>query len=331
MFSADRSCIASSAGAHGPYEFHLQAPIPQERPGGSQSFNTPGQRTSINTIAAGPQTGLMNMGGMAGALPEYQSPDYQPSTNPYAQPSSQQRFPTGPSPSSVLYQLQQNPPFAGQTTMQNPGYNLPFQSQYPPHFPHGQQTSHSAQQQQAQQQQQQYPPAQGAQHTQSGNPSPVQQSYSSPGYFPGQQQQQQYMYYPTPYGQPGQSQQGFQGRSGVAFLGPFNRRGSQPYGQASFQQQESGISTGNVGFPAQSGFAPGANVPYGYGVSGSFLRPGSVPGERSQLQYADVRNSAEAPCQQPLLEIAQSLVWVPYPQCLADRPASRNNQATRFG
>ena len=212
---------------------------------------------------------------MAGALPEYQSQDYQPSTNPYAQPPTQQRFPAGPSPSAILYQLQQSPPFAGQTTMQNSGYNIPFQSQYAPNFPHGQQVSHSTQQQQ-----QQYPQAQGGQHTQSGNPSPVHQSYPSPGYFPNQQQQQQYMYYPTPYGQPGQTQQGFQGRSAGAFLGSYNRRGSQSYGQAPFQQHESGISTGNVSFSAQSGFTSGASVPYGYSVGGSFLRPGSVPGER---------------------------------------------------
>ena len=242
--------------------------------------------------AAGAQTGPLNMGAMAGALPEYQSPDYQPSTSPYAQPSTQQRFPAAPNPSAILYQVQQNPPFAGQTTMQNAGYNLPFQSQYPSPFPHAQQASHSAaqqqhpqhQQHQQQQQQQQYPQAQGIQHSQSGNPSPVQQSYSSPGYFPSQQQhQQQYMYYPTPYGQPSQSQHVFQGRPGGAFLGSYNRRGSQTYGQAPFQQHESGINAGIVNFPAQSGFMPSTGAPYLHNAGGSFLRPGSVPCEQTRL------------------------------------------------
>ena len=255
-------------------------------------------------MAVGPQLGPLNMGAMAGVLPDYQLPDYQSTTHSYTQPSTQQRFPSGPSASAVVYQLQQNPTFAGQTSMQNPGYNVPFQSQYAPQFSQGQQVAHSAQHQH---QQQQYTPAQGGQHTQSGNPSPVQQSYQGPGYFPSQQQQQQYVYYPTPYGQPGQTQQGFQGRPGP-FLASYNRRGSQSYGQVPFQQQEGGMNAVSGSFPAQTGFTPGASVPYGYGVGGPFLRPGSVTGERSQLLHVDVRTSAENQCQQPLAETARVLV-----------------------
>lgn len=94
--------------------------------------------------------------------------------------------------------------------------------------------------------------------TPSGGPSPIHASYPTGTYFAPQQQQ--YAYYPGQYGQPGQGQPNS--------YSPYGPGGSQAYGQ----------QPGGVGRPMHSGYAPGAYT--SYGSSGTYLRPGSMPGKR---------------------------------------------------
>ena len=211
------------------------------------------------------------MGSMAGALPQYQ----QPSGHTHVSPQGQQR----PSPNASVHQLQASSQFAGQTLINSPGYNLAFSSQFTSPFSLSHQLTTEPQS---------FSHQPANQQVQPGGPGPSQPSYSNPSYFPSSQQHQ-FMFYPTPYGQVGQPQPQFQGRSGA--YPPYYRRLSQSYVQGApppqqqqqQQQQQQhhqldmmgGISGG---FPPQVGFTQGPFT-YNQGAGVPFLRPGSVPGK----------------------------------------------------
>ena len=196
------------------------------------------------------------MGSMVGALPVFQQ-----SNQTFVHPQNMQRIPSGTSPSAFMHQLPSSP-FAGQTSMNSPGYNAAFNPPFAGPFPSNSLGASDSQQ---------YSSHQSSQQGQHGVPSPLQPPYPSPSYFPSQQQQ--FMFYPTPYGQMSTSQQHFQGRSNV--YPPSYRRLSQSYAQGAQQQQVDMINS------MQSGFSPGGSVGYGQGTSGPYLRPEHGPGKPS--------------------------------------------------
>ena len=193
------------------------------------------------------------MGSLVGALPTYQQPhpNFVPQTN-------MQRLPSGASSSAFVHQLPGSQ-FAGQTPVNNPGYNVAFASQFPSPF-----TSHP----QGGPDSQQYSNQQSSQQSQHGGPSPLQPPYPSPSYFPSQQQ---FMFYSTPYGQMSPSQQSFQGRSSA--YPPSYRRLSQSYAQGAQQQQLDMINS------IQGGFPPGGPPGYSQGARGPYLKPENGPGK----------------------------------------------------
>ena len=242
------------------YHFNIQAPTPQQRPGIGQPFNMPSQRRNSQGTGIGQSESSLRMGKMAAALPIYppSSQSYVPMHNPQRQTSS----------SAHLNQSQASTQFAGQTIINSPGYNTPFSSQYPSSFSTSQQVMGDPQQ---------YLHQQPNQQGQTGGPSPLQPPYPSPSYFPSQQQQQ-YVFYPTPYGQVSPSQQQFHGRSSA--YSPYYRRTSQPYVPGSQQQQQLDMIGGISGpFSPPGAYTPGAPVMYGPVMTGPFLRPESVPGK----------------------------------------------------
>jgi hypothetical protein len=135
----------------------------------------------------------MNMGAMAGALPDYASANTAHG-NP-SMPQHDQRQLSGASTSALVYQLQQN--------MQVPG---PASGSLPPHFGSGFNVS---------QFQQNFVPAQASQHHNYPQFPTGQQRVAAPGPMQGYQnfpQHSQYMYYPGPYGPPAQYAQNFSGQ-----------------------------------------------------------------------------------------------------------------------
>jgi len=243
-----------------PYEVHLQAPTPQHRPEGLRSPIAPGQAPAFHGMAQSQRVPPLNMGGMAGALPEYQPP-----AQSYGQPPNQQRLPSGPSTSALVYQLQQISQFAGQTAMNNPAYNPQYAQQYPGMYQQGQQITPGASG---------YGQMHPTQQSHSGGPSPVQPQYPGSSYFP-QQHQQQYLYYPSSYTQQIPSAQNLQGRAGP-YPTAYGRRSSLSYGQGNTRQDGNGFGVANASFPPQGGFPPTVGMP-GDDPSGRYLRPGSVP------------------------------------------------------
>ena len=190
------------------------------------------------------------MGSMVGALPTY--PQSHQNLIP---PASMQRVPSGASSSAFMHQLPGSQ-FAGQSPLNNPGYNVAFTSQFVgPFAPNSQGGSDS--------------PQYSSQQTPHGGPSPNQPPYPSPSYFPSQQQQ--FMFYPTPYGQMSPSQQSYQGRSSA--YPPSYRRLSQSLVQGAQQQQLDMMNS------LQSGFSSGRSPGYAQGASGLYLRPESGPGK----------------------------------------------------
>ncbi|MCJ1309183.1 hypothetical protein MMC25_002840 [Agyrium rufum] len=224
----------------GPPFYHIQPPTPQERPGGARD---PSYQQTQRRPQGAPD-GTLNMASLAGALPNYASQG-----SGYGAP--QQNYQAGNSAQSVGRQMSPIGPFAGQAPLQNSSYNMGFQS------PFGLASSG----QQAGLSSSPFSQPQSSQHS-SGSaqlPSP----FGTPSYFPPTQQQQQqaqYMYYPSsPFGHPGSGQQQFQGREGGVF--PAQRRLSGSYGQP-------------TGFAQGISLAPGQNA-------GLYLRPAAQPSEFS--------------------------------------------------
>ncbi|KAI9880647.1 MAG: hypothetical protein M1830_001651 [Pleopsidium flavum] len=243
-----------------PYEVHLQAPTPQQRPEGLRSPNAQGQASASYGMAQSQRPAPFNMGGMAGALPEYQ-----PQAHSYGQPPNQQRFPSGPSTSALVYQLQQISQFAGQTAMNNPAYNPQYAQQYPGMYQQGQQITPGASG---------YGQMHSTQQSHSGGPSPIQPQYPGTSYFP-QQHQQQFLYYPSAYTQQIPPAQTIQGRAGP-YPTAYDRRSSLSYGQGNTRQDGHDIGVANASYPSQGGFTIPGGIPSN-DPSGRYLRPGSVP------------------------------------------------------
>ena len=183
-----------------PYGFHHQTFTHQPRTDSLQSFNVHGLPSGLPNTSQDRSEAAFDMGSMTGALPAYRT-----SMQNFGPSQSQQRFPLNTSPSALHHQHQQ----ISQLTVQgmgNTSFNTAFSSQYLP--------SYSPAQQGASASTQQYMKQQASHPSRSIIPSPIQQTYNNPSYFPNQQQpQQQFMFYPASYGQAGSPQGGFQGWS----------------------------------------------------------------------------------------------------------------------
>lgn len=259
---------AHSHNSKPPYEVHLQAPAPQQRPEGLRSTNATGHALTSYAMAQNQRPTTLNMGGMAGALPDYPS-----SAQPYGQQPNPPRFPSGPSTSALVYQLQQISQFAGQTAMSNPAYNPQYTQHYPGMYQQGQHAPQGASG---------YGQMHAAQQSHSGGPSPLQPHYPGSSYFSQHhqqqqqpQQQQQYLYYPTSYAQQIPGAQGMPGRA-APYPSGYGRRSSLSYGQGTTSHEGPDYSMANASFASQGGFPPAGVMPVG-DPTGRHLRPGSVP------------------------------------------------------
>ena len=253
-----------------PYGFHHQTSTHQHRPDNPQPFNVHGPPSGLANASQDRSEGGFDMGSMTGALPTYRSsmPNLGPS-------QTQQRFPLSTSPSALQQQQHQQISQMSGHGMGNTSFNTAFSSQYLPSYSPAPQGA-SASTQQYMQQQASHP-------TRSIIPSPIQQTYNNPSYFPNQQQSHQpYMFYPTSYGQANSPQVGFQGWS-TAHSQSSARRLSQSFQQGPNRQLESPMNVMSGGFQTPGVFAAGGAVAYGYSTSGPYLRPGSAPGRMYTL------------------------------------------------
>ncbi|KAI9674512.1 MAG: hypothetical protein M1817_001850 [Caeruleum heppii] len=227
-----------------------------------QPFFTQGLPESYNrSQSRGPaRSGAFDMSAMTTSLmPEYR---YDQRALPSPQ---QQRYPTGPSTSALVYQLQQISQFAGQTALnqqQNNNWNMQYPQQFSNYVQQGQQA---------------VIPAPGPHHY----PQPYQLSPYAPNYGPGQAaytdpawalQQPQAMpfYYPgTNMSHPASSGQMRFGPHSA----PYSRRSSFPHGQGALRRP------GQVDVYGQQQYLPDVRTG---GYSGTnmnvpYLRSGSVP------------------------------------------------------
>ncbi|MCJ1288925.1 hypothetical protein MMC34_000456 [Xylographa carneopallida] len=250
-----------------PYDFHLQAPTPQQRLNQGQMFNIPGQPQGPPTYSQERVDESFDMRSMGGALPNYRSGV--PSLESL---HTQQRFHSNAS-STPMHQHQQVSQLTGQPMGNSPGYSSGFAPQYMSSYHQGQQGTSGSQQ---------YGQPQSGHQSRTIIPSPIQPPFPSGSFFPGQQSTQPYTYYSTSFGQTSPSQQGF---------------------QASNRQQESPINLLSGGFPSQANFSPGG-VAYGYSTSGPFLRPDGAPvpnreGSGSSAGSATVPSAHRGPPRKP--------------------------------
>ena len=167
-------------------------------------------------------------------------PDYQSSTPSQMSHHDQQRFVAGTPTGVSPFQSQQ---YTGQSPI-NPATYPIHPSQYSSTY------------------QQLYSQVQPSPQSQSAGPSPIQSSYPGSAYY--SPQQQPYMFYQGQYGQQGQSQPG-------AYTATLGSGPNQPPGQ---QAGELAAVGGRV---MPGGYSPNNTVPYPYGPSGPFLRPGILP------------------------------------------------------
>ncbi|MCJ1431763.1 hypothetical protein MMC27_001118 [Xylographa pallens] len=223
-----------------PYDFHIQAPTPQQRLNQGQVFNIPGQPQGPPNYSQERLEESFDMRSMAGALPNYRSAVQ--SLEPL---HTQPRFHSNAS-STPMHQHQQISQLTGQAMGSSPGYSSGFAPQYIPSYLQGQQSTSASQQ---------YGQPQSSHQSRTILPSPIQPPYPGGSFYPGQQSTPPYAYYSSSFGQTSPSQQGF---------------------QASNRQQESPINLLSGGFPSQGNFAPGG-VAYGYSTSGPYLRPDGAP------------------------------------------------------
>lgn len=179
----------------------------------------------------------LNMGAMAGALPEY-APIDAVQGNPQAPPQHGQRQLSGASTSALVYQLQQNLQIPGPASA-----SLPTHSPYGPGFGAGQYP-------------QNFVPAQSSQHTNYAAFPTNQQRLAGPGSMqtPYQNfaQPSQYLYYPSPYGPQAQFQQAFPGQ-GAQGQAMFGRRQSLPSAHAPLAGHDVGMSQQEGGRMAPGG------------------------------------------------------------------------------
>lgn len=158
------------------------------------NLRSPAQPTSPHYPPPDHGSASLNMGTMAGALPEYGSVDVAQGSFPVAQHN--QRHLSGASTSALVYQLQQNLQVAGPPSGSLHAYGPGFSTgQFPPNFVPTHPSQHLNYSS--------FPP--NSQRVPA--PGPMQPSYQN---FPPQPSQpSQYLYYPAPYGSQAQYSPGF--------------------------------------------------------------------------------------------------------------------------
>ena len=179
-----------------PYDFHLQAPTPQQRLQQGQMFTIPGQPQGPPNYSQERLEESFDMRSMAGALPNYRSGVQ--SLDPL---HTQQRFhpPVSATPVHPHQQLSQH---TGQAVGNSPGYSSGFASQYMPSYLQSQQGTSGPQP---------FGQPQSSHQSRTLIPSPIHPPFPGGSFFPGQQPTQPYTYYSNSFGQTSPSQQGFQG------------------------------------------------------------------------------------------------------------------------
>jgi hypothetical protein len=197
----------------------------------------------------------LNMGSMAGALPEYSIDVAQNSQQGH---QHSQRPLSGASTSALVYQIQQ------QQTLQMSGHppgSLPTNSPYGPTYAQSQYP-------------QVYATAQNSQHSNYAPFLPNQQRMAGPNSVPNPYQQfahpSQYMYYPSPYGPHAHFTQGYPAQ-GAQVQGMYGRRPSLSGAHAISMGQNVELSQHEIGH------APG-NRPHSGGLQGDIGPSGSMYG-----------------------------------------------------
>lgn len=158
--------------------------------------------------------------------------------------------------SSTTLHRQSPSPFAGQTPMTTPGYNI-YAAQYG--APYQQMTGNP----------QAYLHHQGNQTPQNLGQAP----YSSHNYYP-HQQQQPFVVYPSPYGQPGQHHPGLP----TPYAQSFGRGTNQGFGVGAMAQPIPDVSSIPGRVSQYGGFSPSGHLGYGPGPGAMFARSGPIQG-----------------------------------------------------
>ncbi|KAF2842955.1 hypothetical protein M501DRAFT_1012337 [Patellaria atrata CBS 101060] len=249
-------------------------------------FQSQSSQMSYNPPSSQDQgSSSFNLGAISGALPDYSSTSQ--NQNLHSHPQQQfQRSVSGASTSALAYQLGQNLQYQNQTNPNytnqpqfNPGY---LQGQYAPNYVSAQGNPMVQHGQYA------YNPNQ----TRSTVPSPLQQTL--PGF---QQQNQQYLLYPSPYGGQPQALHGI-GNPQIMQQGPYGRRSSF-HGIISPQMHDpSGLSAGSA-FTSANRMVPGLGVA-SEGISGgNFMSPGGIQVIKRQSSDTTLNTMPRGPPRKP--------------------------------
>ena len=224
-----------------------------------QSFGGLGSYPSTAVAGQSPPGGPFTMSGLIGALPELQSKDAHPVQ---AEPHRLQPF----SPNMPFgYVSQQQPsPYTNLSPANVSGYGT-YSQQYASPLQPGVAAPQT------------YGQSPSGHQFHSGGPNPNQQVFTGQQYFPSQQAPT-YLYYPGQSGpQGGQQQHSMQPHQGP-FPSSYTRPSSYSFGQVGLPHHDTDARTLTSRFPSHGVLGPGSAAPYGYQSGGSFLRPGSVPG-----------------------------------------------------
>lgn len=205
------------------------------------------------------------MSGLAGALSDY------PTSHKDARSSRTDlsREPSNPLAPALGYPSQSISPFAGQTSTNPSGYG-PYPPQYASPFPPAAPATAAATAANPM-----YPMTHPGHPPHAGGPNPMHAFYGGQQYFPGQQQQPPYLYYPGPFAHAGGQSPGMPAHPS-AYAPSYGRSTGFPSGHGPGSHPEEPMSGGGRRIGPHSTFA----TAYGY-PPGSFLRPGSGPGKRS--------------------------------------------------
>ncbi|KAI4278443.1 MAG: hypothetical protein LQ337_000996 [Flavoplaca oasis] len=183
--------------------------------------------------------------------------------------------------SSTTLHRQSPSPFAGQTPMTTPGYNI-YAAQYG--APYQQMTGNP----------QAYLHHQGNQTPQNLGQAP----YSSHNYYP-HQQQQPFVVYPSPYGQPGQHHPGLP----TPYAQSFGRGTNQGFGVGAMAQPIPDVSSIPGRVSQYGGFSPSGHLGYGPGPGAMFARSGPIQGNlgnsTSKLTTGSIPSSPRGPPRKP--------------------------------
>ncbi|KAL8857076.1 MAG: hypothetical protein Q9178_006368 [Gyalolechia marmorata] len=187
--------------------------------------------------------------------------------------------------SSTTLHQQSPPPFAGQTPMITPGYNI-YSSQFGTSY---QQVASNA-----------YPQPQPTQSSQGLGPNPIQAPYSGHSYYPQQQQQQQpYVLYPGPYGQVGQHHPGLP----TPYAQSYGRGINQGFGIGPMSHQVPDVASIPGRVSQYGGFSPSGHLGYGLSPGAIFGKSGSTPGNvgnnASKLTTGPIPSAPRGPPRKP--------------------------------